>query len=61
MSKEQENYVLVRMSGRDVGSNVTQVIRTYLSRSRADQDMELLSEIDPASVYAIHVVAHIDD
>ncbi len=60
MAQIIELYALVRKDTRDVGATITQIIRTYEGRSRADQDMELLNDVDPATVYEIVLVPHIE-
>ncbi len=54
-----ENFILVRAYA-DTGEIMT-LIRSYLSKARAEQDMELLQEINPDATFKIIVLGHIDN
>ena len=57
MAANDENYVLVCMSS----SGISRVVRSYLSRRRAEEDLELLREMDPATSYEVQAVEYIDN
>jgi hypothetical protein len=41
--------------------SIKRIVRTYLSRSRADEDIALLSAILPEHRFAVHGADHIDN
>ncbi len=40
---------------------IERVIRAYLSRRRAEEDLALLREMDPATTYEVQAVEYIDN
>ena len=54
-----DNFILVRLYA-DTGEIMT-VVRSFLSRGRAEQDMELLQEINPDGKFMIITINHIDN
>lgn len=60
MAQILELFALVKKQDRSPASPIVQIIRTYESKGRADQDLELLTEIDPEGAYAVLTVQHID-
>lgn len=61
MSSQIETFVLVRTSSNDHDSPIMGIVRTYLTKARAEEDIELLRESNEFSGYRIETVAHIDD
>lgn len=59
MAKANENAVLVEIE--HATGKVLRVVRSYLSERRAQEDLELLSEINRDTLYSIQTVEHIDD
>lgn len=57
------NFLLVQMTGNDITQStaIKQVIRSYLSEKRADQDRDLLAEVNPSGTYIVLTIHHIDD
>lgn len=57
-----ENFIIVRRkrNGAAVG-NISEIVRSYLSRSRAEQDLDLLQRNIDDYVFEIITVTHIDD
>lgn len=53
-------FVLVEIVDSAIACNITRVIRTYWSRERADDDIELLRVASPAAQYRIIDVPHIE-
>lgn len=39
---------------------IKRIVRTFESRARAEEDLELLMEVNPTSVYRIDPVQHIE-
>lgn len=76
MANSNETFVLVEMTvpaykasevkemldgGRMPELFIQRIVRTYLSNSRADEDLELLQEANPQAVYRVFPVLHIDN
>ena len=62
MATPNETFVLVRMDqGETVQPVIAEVIRTYLSMNRAQEDRDLLAETVNVNAYAILTVSHIDN
>lgn len=55
-----ELFALVKKQDRTPSAPIVQIVRTFESKGRADQDLELLTEIDPEGAYAVLTVQHID-
>ena len=75
MAQILELFALVEMTGpahpkphpamnalapQPLAPTIKQIVRTYENKSRADQDLELLSEIHRDGAYAVITVQHID-
>lgn len=66
MAKPNETTVLAEMrtitapDGSKV-ETIRTIVRTYLSASRAEQDVELLNTLLPDLPYRVFTVEHIDD
>ena len=55
-----ENFVLVEVESLNNPTPI-KVIRSYLSKPRADQDCALLEEVNQHTSYVVQTVEHIDD
>jgi hypothetical protein len=60
MANSTENFILVEVEDQPL-TRITNIVRSYLSQRRAQQDLDLLSELNPGKVYELHTVEHIDD
>lgn len=58
-----ETVVLVQMTHPDEPgpAGIKQIIRTYESHSRAEEDRDLMREVNPTGTYLILTVNHIPD
>lgn len=61
MAKANETTVLVELEYGEPENKVLRIVRSYLSERRAQQDLELLREINPGHAYDIQTIEHIDD
>lgn len=61
MATPEEMFALVKCAGCAADADIICVVRTYLSRTRAEQDQELLERTDPTTTYRVIAVEHIDD
>ena len=61
MATPTDTFVLVKATGPELNFKIDKIIRTYLSKPRAEQDWELLSIADPNNTYRIITADHIDD
>lgn len=59
----EETFILVEMTHKDATepAAIKQIIRTFVSQSRAEEDRDLLREINPTGTYLVLTVNHIDD
>lgn len=58
-----ENFILVQLEQpRNIveGNKIIRLVRTYLSESRAIEDIELLEAADKTAFFKIEKVEHID-
>lgn len=66
MATNDETFVLVEMSD-EIGAlggshqRIKRIVRTYLSRSRADEDLALLCNAMPDCCFNVAPVEHIDN
>ena len=56
-----ENHILVQIDPDMDGAPIVKVIRSYLSNSRAMEDLALLEETAPRTSYRVITVEHIDN
>ena len=56
-----ELHILVKVTGPAPDADIIKVVRTYLSFSRANEDRELIEEVDRASYYKVLPVPYIDN
>ena len=62
MANSTENVVLVEViTPVQSVTRIARIVRTYISARRAQQDLDLLSELNPGTFYEIQTVEHIDD
>lgn len=55
-----ETFVLVQLDGCAADADIKKLIRTYLSETRANEDLELLDSADPVNTYRVLKIEHID-
>lgn len=61
MANLSETYVLVRNESMPLRTNkITDVVRTYESKDRAEEDIDLLTCADSTGIYSILTIPHID-
>ena len=51
----------VTLSDGSQAETVRTIVRTYLSNRRAEQDLELMTMLQPNIAYRVFTVEHIDD
>lgn len=61
MATPIETFALVLMDGCGADSDIKRVIRTYLTKPRAEQDWDLMQKTDPLNTYRVIDIEHIDD
>ena len=60
MAQILELFALVEKQSTAADAPILKIVRTYENKPRADQDLELLSEIHRDGAYAVITVQHID-
>jgi hypothetical protein len=66
MATATETYVLAEMRtitapDGSKAETIRTIVRTYLSNRRAEQDLELMNQLQPDVAYRVFTVEHIDD